>query len=485
MSAEKQQTPQPDSQWLLLEGHKEGVANVDLAVGLFYGTMAVASVFAVRTGMMSLRGAAAFFAFPLVNVPISILSNKYEKHSFAIESARIGLGLVLAPLCAAFTDGPFAPGWPSSMLAMIGGLIMLGVSGRPLKYSYLLIAAHVFLLSLASVVFPPNPDARNPEAPALNVYELILPGASLILTGFLMTHMLSLLAKYMLKLRERSHELTVARDALLEELSVAHKIQTLLLPQEPLLPDNQVIGKMVPASEVGGDYYDVIQFEGQRTLLAVGDVSGHGLTSGLTMMMARTALLGIFEARPDISLVDAYRALNRCLRHNLARMGMDMYMTFALLESKGAGRFEAVGQHLPLLVYRKATGGIEEIELEGVWLGMVDDVGPEVLKTTGFSLLSGDVLVLYTDGVVEHFAGREMFGFTRFKDLVIANALSGPAALVDATLAQLRAFSSEQKDDITLLVVRHTGDSPRGAHPVQDVSDLSTEPLVSQVAPSP
>src|SRR5205823_1280449 len=99
--------------------------------------------------------------------------------------------------------------------------------------------------------------------------------------------------------RERALELARARDALFAEMEIARQIQTLLLPRAPTLPDGRVSGRMVTATEVGGDYYDVIETAGRRTMLAIGDVSGHGVTSGLTMMMARASLVAALEASPQ------------------------------------------------------------------------------------------------------------------------------------------------------------------------------------------
>src|SRR6185369_16982969 len=147
-------------------------------------------------------------------------------------------------------------------------------------------------------------------------------------------------------------DLRGARDALFAEMEVAQDIQTLLLPNEPTLPGFVLHGLMTPAAEVGGDYYDVIETAGGRRLVAVGDVSGHGVTTGLTMMMVRASLVGTLEAKPDAPLPEIYAAMNRSLRRNLERMNLRLYMTFALLEHLGGGRFRAVGGHLPGLVYR-------------------------------------------------------------------------------------------------------------------------------------
>jgi hypothetical protein len=252
-------------------------------------------------------------------------------------------------------------------------------------------------------------------------------------------------------------ELRGARDALFAEMEVAQKIQTLLLPREPMLPGFVLAGLMTPASEVGGDYYDVLETEGGRRLIAIGDVSGHGVTTGLTMMMVRASLVSTLESRGNATLAELYMAMNRCLCRNLERMNLRLYMTFALIEHDGGGRFRAVGAHLPALIHRAAKQTVEEIEIAGVWLGVIDEVTPDLVPETDFELAKGDTMLLLTDGVVEH-AGRDgMFGFDRVHAELAANAELGPTQVIEAITTKLAAHGSRQDDDVTLLALKYVG----------------------------
>jgi serine phosphatase RsbU (regulator of sigma subunit) len=249
-------------------------------------------------------------------------------------------------------------------------------------------------------------------------------------------------------------ELRRARDALFSEMEVAQKIQMSLVPESPTLPGMQVAGLMLPASEVGGDYYDVITTSAGRRFLAIGDVSGHGVTSGLTMMMARASLVGALEAQPTATLPELYAALNRGLRHNLARMGLKHFMTCALLEHLGGGRFRAVGGHLPAMIYRFASGAVEQIELAGVWLGVLEELPAQLVPETDFELAEGDHMLLYTDGVTELMIGREMFGIDRLRVVFAGVAAGGPEHAIAAVTDALQRFSRQQEDDVTMLAVQ-------------------------------
>ena len=110
------------------------------------------------------------------------------------------------------------------------------------------------------------------------------------------------------------------------------------------------------------------------------------------------------------------------------------------------------------IIWRRATAALEEVELEAMWRGVLDDLEPEQLPAARFRLGAGDLLFRYTDGVVEQFADDEMSGFERIKDVIRRHAAAGAAVLVDEVLRSLEDFSSEQEDDITMLVLDHAGD---------------------------
>jgi hypothetical protein len=260
--------------------------------------------------------------------------------------------------------------------------------------------------------------------------------------------------------RRASAGLRRMRDSLSSEMAVAKDIQTLLVPRRIDVADCSVAGAMVPAASVGGDYYDVLQ-AGGRQFLAVGDVSGHGVTTGLTMMMARASLVGVLAARPDARLGEIYARLNESLRHNLERTGLHLYMTLALVERLDGGRFRVVGAHLPALV-RRAGGRVDEIDLAGAWLGVVDVLPPGGDAEIDIVLAPGEVLVLYTDGIVERMHDDEIYGWDRLR-AVVARGPEAPADLVAAILADVERFGADQEDDMTVLAVRYDPDAVRGS----------------------
>jgi len=309
---------------------------------------------------------------------------------------------------------------------------------------------------------------------AVDWYSFLLHVGVMAMAGFMFAEIMSLLGETLQLEYERSLELRAARDALFAEVEVAQEIQTLLLPRAPELPGCEVVGRMVPASEVGGDYYDVLESNGRR-FLAIGDVSGHGLTSGLTMMMTSTTLVGALEAAPAATLAELYQVLNRCVRRNVARMDFSVYMTFVLLEYTGDGDFTAVGRHLPVLVYRHATASVESIDLDGMWLGVVDKLDANHLKQVSIHLDPGDQLFLHTDGITEQFGRDEMFGFERLQAILAREGGKSAGHLVETVLGECQRFAHQQEDDVTMLVVRREIPAHATLNAILRNDDIRTE----------
>jgi sigma-B regulation protein RsbU (phosphoserine phosphatase) len=150
----------------------------------------------------------------------------------------------------------------------------------------------------------------------------------------------------------RARETTAVKRALERELELARRIQTALLPDPVDTGEYRVAGAMLCAEEVGGDFFDVLPKK-DHLWLAVGDVSSHGVTPGLVMMMAQSALLALVTRDPGASPNQVVALLNRVLYKNLReRLHDDNHMTLVVLRSAGQGRFEFAGAHLEIAIRR-------------------------------------------------------------------------------------------------------------------------------------
>ncbi|WP_437535204.1 AAA family ATPase [Sorangium sp. So ce726] len=257
---------------------------------------------------------------------------------------------------------------------------------------------------------------------------------------------------------ERTTELRRILAELWSEMDLARKIQTVLLPQQTRLTDYEVAAVMMPADSVGGDYYDVVPTDAGGWVL-IGDVSGHGVTAGLTMMMVQTAVRTVLmtsqrDGEPLTPAVVLGR-VNSAVRENLLRISPDQYMTIVALEL-GRGTVRYAGLHLDIVIHRASSNTVELIETSGMWLGIEDDIAM-LLQDDVIRLGVGDTVLLYTDGITETVTAEggmlETRGLAERFHALAAQGMS-PSAVVKGIMGPMTG--QQLRDDVTALVIRYS-----------------------------
>jgi serine phosphatase RsbU (regulator of sigma subunit) len=249
----------------------------------------------------------------------------------------------------------------------------------------------------------------------------------------------------------------LAREQLMQEMSMAKRIQTALAPKDLTAPALDIAASTTPADIVGGDYYDVLPVLG-GCWLGIGDVAGHGLMSGLVMLMIQSIVSTLVTSRPDGSPAEMVVDVNRVLVPNLhKRLQRDEHATFALLRVFEDGRVRFAGGHDDFIVWRRSSRRCETVATDGTWLGLVDDIRP-VTGDQELTLTVGDLLVLLTDGILEaRNARNEQFGLDAVCRIVEMNADSAPQVILSELIAAMRAWAPVQQDDVTCVVARYRG----------------------------
>jgi sigma-B regulation protein RsbU (phosphoserine phosphatase) len=248
-------------------------------------------------------------------------------------------------------------------------------------------------------------------------------------------------------------KLSAARDALWGEMELAKQIQTALLPKVDRVPGYRVAARMLPTAEVGGDYYDILQTAAGETWLAVGDVSGHGVASGLIMMMTQTSIFATIDRTTGYMPSRVLELVNSIIKQNISRLGTDRYMTICVARLDQA-RMTFAGKHQDILIWRKATGAVEEVPTTGTWLGIVEDLAGK-LTDSHVDIDEGDAVLMFTDGITEAMSGSgEMFGQDRLRTALARHGALEAEQIVLGILAEVNAFQAEQSDDLTLLVLK-------------------------------
>jgi hypothetical protein len=254
---------------------------------------------------------------------------------------------------------------------------------------------------------------------------------------------------------ERAARDLANNERLEKELEIGARIQTCLLPKAVNIPELELAAKMVPASEVGGDYYDAFA-SGDGGFIGIGDVAGHGLTSGLVMLMVQSVVGALGRKSPDAAPSELVSALNTVLYDNIRhRLQNKEHVTFTLLRYRPGGRLTFAGAHEELCVYRKRTGKVELIETPGTWLGAMRDVRKHTVDSE-LQLEHGDIVLLYTDGVTEaRAASGEQFGLERLTALLENSGDLPMQAVIDRVYKAVVAHARELDDDVTLLAFRY------------------------------
>jgi serine phosphatase RsbU (regulator of sigma subunit) len=273
------------------------------------------------------------------------------------------------------------------------------------------------------------------------------------------------------RLQERTRELAAANQEidhlnqqlksenirLSAELEILREMQQLILPKpEDLasIEELDISGYMQPADEVGGDYYDVISMDGVITI-AIGDVTGHGLESGILMLMTQTAVVTLKEIKEHdpIRFLDL---LNRTIYNNVQRMKIDKNLTLSILNYV-EGQVTVSGQHEEIILVRQG-GKIERIDTMdlGLPIGLDHNIS-DFISYTRVELNSGDGIVLYTDGITEARNGsNQRYGIEQLCEIISQNWHYNSHQIQEAVIEDLQQFIGEEKiwDDITLVVLK-------------------------------
>jgi len=242
------------------------------------------------------------------------------------------------------------------------------------------------------------------------------------------------------------------------DLEVARRIQESIIPRTfPAFPDRpefDLYGDMIPAREVGGDFYDFFLIDDERLGLVIADVADKGIAAALFMAVSRTLMraTAMMGGPANECLTQVNDVLSR---ENTNAMFVTLF--YAILHARTGQIQYSDGGHNPPFIVRK-DGSVERIEKVGsVALGWM----PGVRYPAGSLALSpGDALFLYTDGVTEaKNPAHELFSETRLADSLARTPPTDLQALVQQVNADVRAHAgtAEQSDDITILAARYDG----------------------------
>jgi sigma-B regulation protein RsbU (phosphoserine phosphatase) len=253
----------------------------------------------------------------------------------------------------------------------------------------------------------------------------------------------------------RLHLEELAKQKIEEELRMARKIQQGLLPKEnPNIIGLDISGTSIPATTVGGDYFDFIKIDDNHLIVIVGDVSGKGMSAALYM----SKIQGMIQLASDVypSPRDMLVEVNRKIYDGIERNSfITMIVALFDLEKKQVSLCRA--GHNPVLL--SINGTVSSLKIKGIGLGLEEgSIFEQELEQVEKPLIKGNTYIFYSDGLTEAMtSSQEEFGEQRVMEIAKRSAHLSAEAIQQTLLSEVRDFSkeAEQNDDITIVVVKY------------------------------
>ena len=222
---------------------------------------------------------------------------------------------------------------------------------------------------------------------------------------------------------------------------------------------------------MGGDYYDFLWVVENHLGLVIADVSGKGIPGALVMSMVRSILRA--ECRNNLSPSAVLKVVNEYVRRD-TKVNVFITMTYAVLDIRTRTLCFARAGHEPLIKFLKNKDDPKIYAPEGIALGLVEEDIFNITREKEINLANGDLVVLYTDGVVEAMNGESQeYGQSRLLD-VIGKTRNGKAeGVVKAIISDIKNFTRgiPQNDDITIIAFKVSAES---VNPLYSVSTMTT-----------
>lgn len=358
-----------------------------------------------------------------------------RRHSNAVSLTYVAVQFVLALVLARHDDNFL--GWVMTFPLLMLGFRML-VPELVLLHGYLL--AGGLLMTLMG-------GTKAREIPIL-VSMIVMNAIALGIELYTSRRMRRDVVTDWTARRTQAREQVRMRD----ELRYARELQLSMLPEcAPKLEWADICSVSVPATEVGGDYYDYF-VDGESVALVCVDVAGHGMASGLVLAALRSG----FTLLRD-SLHDPAAVLQRlhALVSETSRRRMLVTVSVVRLDRRNRRAIIASAGNPPVFI-RRADGLVETIALYAPPLGVRL---PVEIPQRHLDVHPGDVIVLHSDGIYETRDGQDdVYGLERIIQVIGERGGGTAESLRDAILADVAAFrgSREQDDDVTLVVCRLT-----------------------------
>jgi len=241
-----------------------------------------------------------------------------------------------------------------------------------------------------------------------------------------------------------------------QELEIAREVQQSFLPiRTPEFKNLDLAAVCKPAYETGGDYYDFVQLDDHRVAVMIGDVSGKGIQAAFYMTFVKGVIHSL--CRETNSPAEVLKKTNRLFCDNAPR-GIFISLVYGILDLKNKTFVFARAGHNPILKIPAANGSLEQLQPRGIGIGLTKGTAfDKEIEEIKISLSDEDLLVLYTDGIVEALNEQQTFyGTHRLNNVLKRNKQQPAKQILELLTRDVESFvgKAKQHDDMTMLVMK-------------------------------
>ncbi|HET6527992.1 MAG TPA: SpoIIE family protein phosphatase [Balneolaceae bacterium] len=365
-----------------------------------------------------------------------------------ITSAVIVLGFVLVPL-----TGSFGPLMYELIIAALLGLILTLIY---LQWDFLtLLISHFLFLGLLATstawTIGGSLDTYIFGSFLLLIVFFIVSGVLAVARGEKEQRLSHFVPEYVEELAQE--------ERIKQELQIAREVQQSFLPERtPDLPRLELSAICKPAYETGGDYYDFIPLDENRIAVTIGDVSGKGIQAAFYMTFVKGIIYSL--CRETNSPAELLKKANR-LFYDTAPRGTFISLVYGIIDLEKRSFHFARAGHNPILRINGQNGSVEELQPKGIGIGLTKDVSfDNNIEEIELKLSTDDVLILYTDGIVEALNENHVFyGTHRLNNLLMKHKEQSAKVILSEVTGDVLTYigKARQHDDMTMMVMKLKG----------------------------
>ncbi|NRA89827.1 MAG: SpoIIE family protein phosphatase [Simkaniaceae bacterium] len=249
---------------------------------------------------------------------------------------------------------------------------------------------------------------------------------------------------------EVAHKERLEKETYAKELLIGEEVQASILPKEvPNFPGTQIAARFIAAKEVGGDFYDFLS--NGKFMLSIADTSGKGISACLYSLSVRSMLRSYGEIHKDLDVI--VKETNNLFCHDTGDTGVFVTAFISFFDPQTKRLLYTNCGHFPALLLR-SDGKLEKLTTKGMALGVIPF---DTVETKEVQLETGDILMFYTDGVVEaHNEAQEMFGEETLTNSFQVKKDLSPKEIVDTMIEEVALFAegTPQHDDLTIVILK-------------------------------